>query len=201
MKRMLFFLLAIPFFLLGNGTHKNANILMIVAPHNFRDEEFQKPYDYFLSKGYNVTIASTTTDSIKGMLGLKIKPDKRLNEIVPDSFDIVVMPGGSGAGVYFKDTTVSKILENFNARNKIIAAICLSPVTLAKNGILKGKKATVWSSPFTKKALEKNGAIYVNEPVVIDGNVITANGPKSALKFAKAIDSMFILKKEAKHVE
>lgn len=201
MKGMLFFLLAIPFFLLGSGTHKNANILMIVAPHNFRDEEFKKPYDYFLSKGYNVTVASTTTDSIKGMLGLKIKPNKQLNEIVPDSFDIVVMPGGSGAGVYFKDTTVSKILENFNARNKIIAAICLSPVTLAKNGILKGKKATVWSSPFTKKALEKNGAIYVNEPVVIDGNVITANGPKSALKFAKAIDSMFIFKKEVEHVE
>ncbi|NIA22741.1 MAG: DJ-1 family protein [Proteobacteria bacterium] len=201
MKRMLFFLLVIPIFIFGNESKKNVNILMIVAPHNFRDEEFQKPYDYFISRGYNVIVASTTTDSIKGMLGLKIKPNKLIGHIVPDSFDILVMPGGNGAGVFFRDTTVSMILKSFKEKKKIIAAICLSPVTLAKNGILKGKRATAWPSIFTKHELKKHGATYIDKPVVIDGNVITANGPRSALKFAKAIDSVYTHKKEVKDVK
>ncbi len=194
-------ILIIPLLLPAEEVKHAPKVLMIVAPHNFRDEEFQKPHDYFISKGYDVTVASTTTDSIKGMLGLKIKPDKLLSQIIPDSFDMVVMPGGSGAGVFFKDTTVTKILKSFENRHKIIAAICLSPVTLAKNGLLKGKRATAWPSLFTKRALKRNGAVYVNKPVVIDGNIITANGPKSALKFAKAIDSVFTIRKEVKNAE
>ncbi|PIR71487.1 MAG: hypothetical protein COU43_02395, partial [Candidatus Nealsonbacteria bacterium CG10_big_fil_rev_8_21_14_0_10_37_25] len=73
---------------------------------------------------------------------------------------------------------------------KVLASICISPVILAKAGVLKGKKATVWSSPMDKvpvRILEENEAIYQDKSVVADGKIVTANGPAAAEKFAKAI--------------
>jgi protease I len=75
------------------------------------------------------------------------------------------------------------------SQDKILASICISPVILAKAGVLKGKKATVWTD-FTKsqaKILEKEGAIFEEKPVVVDGKIITANGPGSAEEFGKKI--------------
>ncbi len=185
----------------GEVVENRGNIIMIVAPENYRDEEFQIPYDYLKSRGYNVIVASRTTDSIVGMLGGKIKPDLLIENIIPDSFDVLVIPGGNGASVFFNDTLVKNIVLRFNSDDKIISAICLSPVTLAKFGILKGKNATVWPSVFTKGELEKYGAKYKNNNVVIDGNIITGDGPKSSLEFAKAIDSLIILKEEVDNVK
>jgi len=66
----------------------------------------------------------------------------------------------------------------------------ISPVILAKAGALKGKKATVWSSPLDRspiKILEAQGAEFVDEKVVWDGNIITGNGPDAAREFGKTI--------------
>ncbi len=197
---MIFIFVSISLFS-GDVVENRGNIIMIVAPENYMDEEFQIPYDYLKSKGYDVIVASRTTDSITGMLGGKIKPDLLIKNIIPDSFNVLVIPGGSGASVFFNDTLVKNIVLKFNRDNKIISAICLSPVTLAKFGVLKGKNATVWPSAFTKGELEKYGAKYKNNNVVIDGNIITGDGPKSSLEFAKAIDSLIILRKEADNVK
>jgi len=76
------------------------------------------------------------------------------------------------------------------SQNKVLASICISPVILAKAGVLKGKKATVWSSPMDRgpvKILQNNGAIYEDKPVVVDGKIITGNGPGAAEEFGQAI--------------
>jgi len=68
--------------------------------------------------------------------------------------------------------------------------LCILPVILAKAGVLKGKKATVWSSLMDRvpvRILEENDAIYQEKSVVVDGKIITANGPAAAEEFAKAI--------------
>ena len=78
--------------------------------------------------------------------------------------------------------------NNFNKQNKIIAAICIAPVTLANAGILNGKKATVF--PSGKNDLIRNGAKYTGDSVTVDGNIITANGPMAAEAFGKKIVEM-----------
>ena len=75
-------------------------------------------------------------------------------------------------------------------KQKILAAICIAPAILAKAGVLEGKNATVWSSVLDKgpiKILEENGANYVEKDVVVDGNIITANGPQAASEFGRKI--------------
>ncbi len=163
-----------------------AKVLFVIAHEGFRDEECFEPKEVL--KDQEVIIASTETTPATGSLGGKITPDITLDEALNriNEFDAVVFVGGPGASVYFENPTAHKIAQS--AKN-ILAAICIAPVTLAKAGVLKGKKATVWNDgqKTQAKILEDNGATYVAEDVVVDGNLITANSPNAAKKFGEAI--------------
>lgn len=163
-----------------------SKVLFVIAHEGFRDEECFEPKEVL--KDHEVIIASTDTTPATGALGGKITPDITIDEALNkiNEFDAVVFVGGPGANVYFENPAAHKIAQN--AKN-IIAAICIAPVTLAKAGVLKGKKATVWDDgqKTQAKILEDAGAIYIAEDVVVDGNLITANGPNAAKKFGEAI--------------
>ncbi len=160
-------------------------ILMIVAGQNFRDEEFFQPREKFEKAGFKVAVASATTETAKGMLGGKVKPDLALKDVVAGDYKAVVFVGGGGASQYFDDPVAHTIAQDTAKSANILAAICIAPVILAKAGVLKGKKATVWSTDGSE--LQIYGAKYTGERVVRDGNIITANGPFSALAFAQEI--------------
>ena len=164
---------------------KSKRIAMIVAHNAFRDEEFQVPYQQFISKGANVTVASSKLGELTGMLGLKIKPDVLVSDLKPEKIDALVIVGGVGAREYWHDRRVHQLAREVLKLNKIVAAICISPVTLAYAGILKGKKATVWLSERNRIIAE--GAIYTGRTVQVDGLIVTGNGPAAAAEFADAI--------------
>ncbi|MBW3001950.1 DJ-1/PfpI family protein [Candidatus Woesearchaeota archaeon] len=163
-----------------------SKVLFVVAHDGFRDEECFEPKEVL--KDHEVIVASTDTSPAKGALGGTITPDMTIDDALNmiNEFDAVVFIGGPGANVYFDNPTAHKIAQN--AKN-VLAAICIAPVTLAKAGVLEGKKATVWDDGQGTQAniLKENGANYVAEDVVVDGNLITANGPKAATKFGEAI--------------
>jgi len=102
----------------------------------------------------------------------------------------VVFVGGPGATEYVDDAQAHKVAQDAVAQDKVLAAICIAPEILAKAGVLKEKKATVWSSVADRgpiKVLEDGGAEYVDQNVVQDGKMITANGPAAAKDFGKTI--------------
>jgi protease I len=167
----------------GGGDVKN--ILMIVASQNFRDEELLQPMEKFVKAGFKVKVASTVSGEVKGMLGAKIKPDLLLKDVSVNDYDAVVFVGGGGAAQYFDDPVAHKIAQEAVKSDKVLAAICIAPVILAKAGVLKGKKATVWSTEGAE--LQTYGAKFTGEKVVKDGTIITGNGPFSALPFAQEI--------------
>ena len=164
----------------GMGT-----ILMIVASENFRDEELLEPLKIFKNAGYTVKVASTTMKEAKGMLGVRIKPDMLIDSVRAEDYDAVVFVGGAGAKEYWDNPVAHKIAQEALRSDRIVAAICLAPVTLAHAGILKNKKATVWSTEGTQ--LQSAGAKYTGEKVARDGNIITGDGPFSAIPFANEI--------------
>jgi protease I len=120
-----------------------------------------------------------------GMKGARVSPDVLLENVDAADFDAVVFIGGQGASEYWNSDQAHQIAQEAVQAGKVVAAICLAPVTLAKAGLLKGKKATVWASE--SKTLEEEGATYTGAPVEIDGNLITGSGPEAAQEFGEAV--------------
>jgi len=161
------------------------SVLIIIAPKDFRDEEFKEPYDLLTTSGIKVIIASTDTLPAKGMLGTVVKPQILLSQVIPDSFNALVIVGGTGCKVLWDDTMLHTIVQNFEQNHKTIAAICIAPVVLARAGVLKNKKATVY--PGVAGEIKPHCAEYTAMDVEISGNTITGSGPQAAKDFAKAI--------------
>jgi protease I len=160
-------------------------VLMIIAPRNFRDEELFDTKEELESYGNSVFIASTKTDTATGMLGGTVKPDTTIDNVNVDDYDAVVFVGGSGSSIYFNNQKAHEIARDASDKGKVIGAICIAPSTIANAGLLKGKKAT--SFPSEERNLRSKGANYTGKPVEKDGNIITADGPRSARNFGRMI--------------
>ena len=169
-------------------------IVMLIPANAFRDEEFELPFKY-LSGQATVIVASTKLGVITGMMGYKATADTLIKDINVDTLDALVLVGGVGARQYWWDPTAHNLVRETVAKKKVLAAICLSPVTLAYAGVLKGKRATVWVSE-RGRLLEK-GAKYTGEDVTIDGLIITASGPKAAQQFGEEILKLVLEAKTA----
>jgi len=160
-------------------------VVMILAHQNFRDEELFKPREVLQQAGAEVTIASSALTPARGMLGGTVKPDLLVKDVNPQDYDAVVFVGGPGAKEYWEDEKAHEIARLALEKEKIVAAICIAPVTLANAGVLKGKRATVWPSEAGR--LRAAGAIYTGRNVETDGRIITADGPQSAERFGQAL--------------
>ena len=163
-------------------------VLMIIAPKDFRDEEYQEPRAVLERKDVEVVIASTVAETARGMFGLQVTPDTTIDEVNPAEFDAVVVVGGSGSQTYlWNNLKVHQIVQTLHQKGGLVAAICISPVVLAKAGLLKGKKATVYRTATTIDELKKGGAVISHDPVVVDGKIITGRGPEAAGEFGQKI--------------
>lgn len=165
-------------------------VAMIIAFKDFRDEEYFIPKQVLKTGGSKITTVSSELGKAIGTYGGEVNVDITLDKLKVDDFDAIIFIGGSGALKYVEDETCWKIAKETVLKNKVLGAICIGPVILARAGVLSDKKATVWSSPLDKSAvkiLKEEGAIYEDNQVVEDGNIVTANGPQVARKFGETI--------------
>jgi protease I len=116
---------------------------------------------------------------------MKVKSDTSFYNVNVNNFSSFILIGGSGSQNYWKNESLHKIISKFYEAKKVVAAICSSPVILAKAGILQNKKATCYSED--KMELINVGIDYQDRNVVVDGNVVTADNVHSALQFAEAV--------------
>lgn len=165
-------------------------IATIIAFKNFKDEEYFIPRRIFDQAGAKVKVISNELGMAQGTDGGEEKTNIKLSDFNVSDFDAIVFVGGPGALECLDNHDSYRIAKEAIEQNKVLAAICISPTILAKAGVLREKKATVWTGSMNKepqKTLEENGAIYQDAPVVQDNNIITANGPAAAEEFGKKI--------------
>ncbi len=177
-------------------------IVMIIAPERFRDEEFSVPYATFTQYGADVTVASTRIGFATGMFGHKVDVLCSLDDIDTTSFNAVVFVGGGGVPLVRAEQRAIEIAKE-GVQCDVLSAICWAPTILAKAGVLQNKKATVWLGDdpeyqtTTDKVLTTAGAQFIDNPVIVDGNIVTANGPAAAAQFAEAVVAGLISAAEA----
>jgi protease I len=169
-----------------------SNILMIIPPERFRDEELFVTKDELEKLGHKITIASTKTGVCSGSRGGFSKAEYDIDDLSTTKFKAVIFVGGGGSKLLFKNIRAYEIANEMNAKGKIVAAICLAPVILANAGILKHKKATVAGTE--ANTIEEKGAVYTGPGVTVDGNIVTANAPKQSKLFGQTIGKLLINK-------
>ncbi len=131
---------------------------------------------------WDVTVAGLTDGTIEASRAVKLVPDTTWDQINPDDFDVLLLPGGFGGTMALcEHTGVQQAIRDFNEKKKWIGSICAAALALHEAGILEGKKFTCY--PGVEQKLPPN-VQPVDEIVVVDGHLITSQGPGTAFEFA-----------------
>ncbi len=169
------------------------NVLLVIAAKDFRDEEYAEPRRALEQAGHSVTVASTRSGECVGVHGLKVVATVALPAVVTAPFDAVVFVGGAGANVLFDNAQAQRIAVEMNGQHKVLGAICVGPVILARAGVLKGREATVFETETHE--LVKAQAHLRPSGVVVDGRIVTASGPAHAKSFGARLVAVLELSK------
>jgi protease I len=163
-------------------------LLVVVAPERYRDEELTEPLAVFQKAGIGYDIASVKPGTCRGMLGGTCEAALDLALAKAGDYDGIVVIGGAGSPEFlWGHSRLHALVAEFAKAGKLVSAICLSPVVLARAGVLGGRRATVFRTPDSVAEMRKGGADLRSDPVVVDGRFITANGPATGRKFGLEI--------------
>lgn len=159
--------------------------VLIITAENFEDSELFVPYYRFLEEDMDVDIASLTKEKIVGKYGYSIYPNLTFDEVNPEDYDALILPGGKAPEKIRKEKKVLEIVKFFMQKKKPIAAICHGPQILISAEVMKGKKATCYSA--VSEELKNSGAIYKDREVVVDENLITSRTPRDLPAFMREL--------------
>lgn len=147
-----------------------------------------------------VVTAGLDRDPIRASRGVTLVPDTDLDSALQRDYDMVVLPGGAaGADNLNNDARISELLRKMADSGKFTAAICAAPKVLAASGVLAGKQATCYpghihaDNPYQVK--------LINDPVVVDGNIVTSRGPGTAMDFALSLIELLVGRTRRDEVE
>lgn len=158
---------------------------LIISADNFEDTELLYPLYRLTEEGYQVDLASLTRAKLKGKHGYQIEANLSIDEIIPENYDLLLLPGGKAPETLRKDNRVIEVVRKFYELGKIVGAICHGPQILISAGLLERKRATAYKS--VQKELQEAGALCEDKEVVVDGNIITSRMPSDLPFFMKEI--------------
>jgi protease I len=168
-------------------------VLMVIPHTQFRDEEFFEPKKILEDEGAKVVVASTAARLCRGMKGGVAQAEIAIGDAKADDYAGIVLCGGSSVPDFFwNDKKLQELVAAMAAAGKLVAAICLSTVVLAKAKLLAGREATVYWLPQALEELKTAGATYVPETLLIHNNLILAEGPPDSQRFGQAIRTALV---------
>lgn len=160
--------------------------VMILVEEMYNEFEFWYPYYRLKEEGAEVVVVgSGSSDLYRSKAGLPCEVDVSADKVSAGDFDGVVIPGGYAPDHMRRHPSMVEIVRQLFEAGKVVAAICHAGWMLASADILKGRKVTCFFA--IKDDLVHAGAHYVDQEVVVDGNLITSRKPDDLPAFMKAI--------------
>jgi protease I len=159
--------------------------ILILATDGYEDSELLVPRRTLIDRGASVTLASLEKGEIKGDSGAKIDADCMIGDIDADSFDGLLLPGGTkNPDALRMDQGAVALIRRFVESGKPVAAICHAPWLLVEADVLRGRTVTGW--PSIRTDLRNAGAEVVDREVAVDGNIVTSRKPEDIPAFTEA---------------
>jgi deglycase len=158
-----------------------------IVDEMFEDSEFRLPYDRVKEQGHQPTVVGLEKNKkLQGKKGDEtITTEAGIDEVRPDSFDALVIPGGYSPDKIRTNEKMVAFTRSMVEAGKPVAAVCHAGWMLAEADVLKGKTVTSW--PSIKTDLVNAGAEWVDQEVVEDGNIITSRNPGDLEAFSKTL--------------
>ncbi len=169
--------------------------ILVPLAAGFEEIEAVTIIDLLRRAGAKVIVAGLVKRNVQGAHGLKLVADTVLEEVLKESWDMVVLPGGvPGAPNLMDDSRIIKLLKHQASANKTSAAICAAPAVLEKAGLTARKKVTshpTWANKMTT-------AIHTGARVQIADLLVTGQAAGSSMEFAfKLIETLYGAEKVA----
>ncbi len=157
------------------------------------------PYFRLLEEGFEVHVAGPKKGHIHGENGYGFEIGLLIDEVDPEDYDLLILPGGAPDGAPATVRKIPKaqaIAKAFFARNKPVAAICHGPYTLISAGLVKGRKLTSFWGDGVPEEIKKAGGHYSDEEVVVDGNLVSSRFPGDLPAFMREMMNLVNRKKK-----
>jgi protease I len=164
-------------------------VLVYLPQQLFNEQEFEPALRRLSLAGVDTRLVASDSGVAVSMSQLVVRLDLALRDVNVADYAGIVLVGGSGAAIYWDDSLLQARCREFAGSGKVVAAIGIAPVTLARAGVLKGRKATVFRDATTVEWLRQAGARYSFNGVVADRGVITAVSSEQARAFGQAVAS------------
>jgi protease I len=165
--------------------------IAIIATDHFEEAELVTPRDELTKAGAQVRVYSAKTDPIQAVQGdtqptQKVDVDGTFGDLDVSAVDAVVVPGGTINADHIRvDEDARSIVREADDAGKVLAVICHGPWLLVSAGLAEGRRLTSYGS--LADDLRNAGATWVDEEVVVDGNLITSRNPGDLDAFVEAI--------------
>ncbi len=157
--------------------------ILILSADGFEDMELFVPYYRFKEEGFDIDVASKKRGTIDGKHDYEIEANRSFDEINPEEYDMLFLPGGKAPSKVRKEDAALQIVRHFIDRNKPIVTICHGPQIMISAGVVHGRHMTCW--PEVGKELKEAGAIYEDKEVVVDGNIVSSRMPEDLPYFLR----------------
>jgi protease I len=170
-----------------SNNHSSKQKVAILIENEVEDSEFTVPYNGLKQAGIEVVVlGARMNEKYKGKRGkLNMQPDGTTTEAIAAEFDAVIIPGGMAPDKMRRNPNTVRFVQEAMQQGKLVAAVCHGPQLLVEGDLLKGKQATGFSA--IRKDIVNAGANYIDEPLVVDGNLITSREPGDLPIFTTAI--------------
>lgn len=160
--------------------------IAILSTDGYEDLELHYPRIRLIEAGYEPVIIGLDKKPFKGKHGYPITPEFSINEVHPDDYDGVIIPGGTKNPDYLRrNQKILDFVAKTNEQGKLVASICHGPWVLISAKVIKNRKATCFFA--IKDDLINAGADYEDAAVVIDNNLITSRTPDDLPDFMNVI--------------
>jgi protease I len=163
---------------------------IIITANQFEDIEVYFPFFRLLEAGWQVDVAAPTKEEINGEHGYRLKPNLTIDEVDPDAYDLLLIPGGSPTGAPATVRKIEKaraIARSFFAKNKPVGSICHGPWTLADADVVKGRRLTSFWHDGVPETVKAAGGLWEDKSVVVDGNLVTSRYPMDLPDFMREL--------------